>query len=141
VTARGRCACGAIAFEATGTPSVVCLCHCSQCRRSVGATPVAWATFARDDFRLVRGTPRWFASSAGARRAFCGDCGSSLFFEATSSPDEIDVTVATLDGESADRLGPDRHIWVPSKLAWARTDDGRACHVRDSGSATMAPRG
>jgi hypothetical protein len=141
VTTRGRCACGAIAFEAAGAPSVVCLCHCSQCRRTVGATPVAWATFARDGFRLERGTPRWFASSAGARRGFCGDCGSSLFFEAAASPDAIDVTVATLDGESAERLAPDRHIWVPSKLGWARTDDGRACHVRDSDSPIVDSRG
>jgi hypothetical protein len=135
VSVRGQCYCGAIVFEVTGAPSVVCLCHCSQCRRSVGATPVAWATFARSGWTLRQGTPRWLQSSAAARRGFCADCGSSLFFAGAATPDEIDVTVVSL--EDADRLPPERHIWVPSKLPWARTDDGLPCHVADSGSPRM----
>ena len=40
----GQCLCGAIKYEVSGTPAHLCLCHCTQCRQGVGATPVAWAT-------------------------------------------------------------------------------------------------
>jgi hypothetical protein len=129
---RGQCYCGAIVFEVTGTPSVVCLCHCSQCRRSVGATPVAWATFPTARLRIVAGALAWLRSSAIGRRGFCGGCGASVIFENTHIPDEIDVTVATLD--DPDRLAPDRHIWVPDKVAWVSVDDGRLRHEGDSDS-------
>ena len=131
----GGCLCGGVQYRATGPLRPVVNCHCSQCRRSVGATPVAWATFARSGFAIRRGTPRWLQSSPAARRGFCADCGSSLLFAAVATPDEIDVTVVSLD--DAARLPPDRHIWVPAKLAWARTDDGLPRHVGDSDSARL----
>jgi hypothetical protein len=111
---------------------MLCYCHCDLCRRSVGATPVAWATYERGGFRVTAGEPSWFSSSAAARRGFCPSCGCSLFFESSRAPAEIDVTIVAL--ENANELAPDRHIWVSSKLAWARTDDGLPCHAEDSTS-------
>jgi hypothetical protein len=128
----GQCLCGAIRFELSGPPSILCYCHCELCRRSVGAAPVAWASYDRAGFRLLAGAPAWFSSSPTARRGFCATCGSSLFFESANAPNDIDVTIATL--ESANELAPDRHIWVSSKLAWERTDDGFPCHARDTKS-------
>ena len=128
----GGCLCGAVRYEVRGTPRVLCLCHCTMCRRSVGATPVAWATYPTTQFRLVGGTPAWFRSSDIGRRGFCAGCGSSVLFENTHLPEEIDVTIATLDDPS--RLVPDRHIWVPDKVAWVSLDDGRLRHDGDSDS-------
>ncbi len=130
--AAGGCLCGDVRYEVSGEPTVCCLCHCTLCRRSVGATPVAWATYPSGALRVVRGAPTWFESSAWARRGFCARCGTSLFFASTRHPDEIDVTSVSLD--DADGVAPDRHIWVPSKLAWVGVADGRPCHVADSGS-------
>jgi hypothetical protein len=124
----GQCLCGAIKYEVSGPPAHLCLCHCTQCRQGVGATPVAWATFARQGLALSAGEPAWFSSSPHAKRGFCPACGCSVFFENKNFPDEIDVTVASLD--RPDDFAPTMHIWVPSKVAWARTDDGLPCHVR-----------
>jgi hypothetical protein len=134
--ATGRCLCEAVEFEVLGDPSVLCLCHCSLCRRSVGATPVAWATYVLADFRLLRGEPIWFQASVTAQRGFCGRCGCSLFFKSTRFPEEVDVTIVAMDNAST--LVPDRHIWVPSKLPWVNTDDGLPCHAEGSASGLVS---
>lgn len=135
MTSHGRCYCGAIQFALAEPPLLVGLCHCASCRRSVGATPIAWATYPRAAFELERGAVQWFQSSAHARRGHCAECGTSLFFETTRAPTEIDVTVACLD--DANTVAPTHHIWVPAKLAWTHIDDGRPQHVGDSGSARL----
>jgi hypothetical protein len=131
----GGCLCGAIRYEVRGAPRVLCLCHCTLCRRSVGATPVAWATFPTAQLRIEAGTLAWFRSSAIGRRGFCARCGASLVFENTHTPAEIDVTIASLD--DPDRLPPERHIWVPDRVAWVASDDGLPRHGGDSDSPLL----
>ena len=122
----GRCLCEAIQFEVEGEGTSRSWCHCSLCRRAHGATPVAWVTFPRAGLRLLAGAPRWFRSSAHARRGFCGDCGASLFFEDDREPDGVDVATAILD--DPERFAPERHIWVGSGVAWARPCDRLPAH-------------
>ena len=133
----GHCLCGAVRFEVDGAPAYLCQCHCTMCRLGVGATPVAWATFRRQGLRLLAGQPTWFQSSPEARRGFCATCGASLFFENSKFPEEVDVTIGSL--ERADDMAPTMHIWVPSRAAWARVDDGLPCHVRGPGTPAADP--
>lgn len=128
----GGCLCGAVRYEADGAPLHVAVCHCSLCRRSIGAPAVPWATFRRAGFKVVTGAPAWNRSSDHARRGFCPSCGTSLFFETTQAPDEIDVTVASLDDAAA--FPPTHHIWTPDRLPWTNIDDGLPRHRGDSGS-------
>lgn len=125
----GRCLCGEIQYTVSGPPQTQALCHCTQCRLSAGASPVAWVSFPRAGFEIRSGQPRWFRSSRPARRGFCGTCGSSLFFETDEEPDVVDIATSTLD--RVDELAPSYHIWVDSKLAWVRIDDGLPAHGRD----------
>lgn len=41
MAAKGRCNCGAVAFEAAEPLSRVFVCHCSICRRYTGANGIA----------------------------------------------------------------------------------------------------
>jgi hypothetical protein len=125
----GRCLCGEIEYAVNGAPVTPSLCHCTQCRLSAGASPVAWVSFPRASFEIRSGQPRWYQSSPPARRGFCGSCGASLFFETDEEPDLVDITTATLD--RVDEIAPTNHIWVDSKLAWVRIDDGLPAHARD----------
>lgn len=77
---------------------------------------VAWVTFGRDAFRFTKGTPLAHASSPGVTRGFCGTCGSSLTYERDDLPDEIDVTVGTLD--HPERAAPADHTWDDERLPW-----------------------
>jgi hypothetical protein len=133
-TFSGSCLCAAVRFTVAGPPTTVCLCHCTMCRRGVGAPAVPWATFRREGL-AVEGTVSWYRSSELARRGFCGACGSSLFFTTEREPHSIDVTVATL--READKLTPRYHSWTPNKLAWEALTDNLPRYREDGGSLPM----
>ncbi|MFC3228486.1 GFA family protein [Marinibaculum pumilum] len=93
---RGSCACGAVRFEVAGPLRPIIACHCGQCRKMSGhftaATEVPEARL-----RLLHEEGlRWYASSAKARRAFCGTCGSTLFFK-LNERDHVAVFAGALD--------------------------------------------
>jgi hypothetical protein len=96
VRATGGCLCGAVRYEVTGALRDVIVCHCAMCRRAHGhvgaytATPKVALHMVED-----RGLC-WYASSAIARRGFCGECGSTLFWEAAAK-DSISIAAGTLD--------------------------------------------
>jgi hypothetical protein len=97
--ASGRCLCGAVSFEVSGPLRDVTLCHCVECRRWHGHVCAATAV-GRDDLRFVSDSGlRWIdspESDAHARRGFCGECGSSLFWDAPDR-DTISIAAGTLD--------------------------------------------
>jgi hypothetical protein len=92
----GGCLCGAVRYETTGELRGVVLCHCAMCRRTHGHF-AAYTAARKSAFRLVesRGL-KWYASSARARRGFCGECGASLFWDADDR-DTISLAAGTLD--------------------------------------------
>ena len=118
---KGGCFCGRIRYEAAGTPFHETNCHCSICRRTTGAPFVAWFSVPRSQFRLVRGEPTRFRSTAKATRSFCPQCGTQLTFEHEDFFDEIDVTTCSLD--EPDGLPPRDHTWTSSKLSWVKLAD------------------
>ncbi|WP_151633511.1 GFA family protein [Noviherbaspirillum aerium] len=117
----GGCFCGRVRYEADGIPFHETSCHCEICRRTSGAPLVTWFSVRRAEFRLVSGTPVRFRSTAFGTRSFCPDCGTQLTFENDGTPDEIDVTMSSLD--EPDRLSPKDHTYVRSKLQWLRFAD------------------
>ena len=142
----GGCLCGRVRYGLTRVPDDVAHCHCSLCQRSAGAPFVTWATVARNEM-AVAGEPRWYRSSARARRGFCPDCGTQLFFaqdvtEADAAVDPfgdrhggtaVDITVASLDAPGAVR--PTRNIWVGTRLAFLDGFDATLPDVLDEGPA------
>jgi hypothetical protein len=90
----GRCLCGAVRYETDAPLRDVVLCHCVECRRWHGHVCAATAV-PRDALRFVSDSSlRWIdspESDAHARRGFCGECGSSLFWDA---PDRDTISIA-----------------------------------------------
>lgn len=128
----GGCFCGEVRYRASAAPTIVTLCHCAMCRRSVGAQSVAWATFDRAALAIRGDTLLWHESSARALRGFCARCGTSLFFSARSEPASLDVTVGSLD--EPDACPPQCHIFTTSKVRWVPLEPPLPCHVADSES-------
>ena len=99
---RGRCLCGAVVYELHGPLRDVLVCHCVECRRWGGH---AAAMTAVPDERLVLVEDdglRWIDSpdsAPHARRGFCGECGSSLFWDSPQRPQDS-VAAGTLDGDT-----------------------------------------
>jgi len=109
---RGSCLCGAVLYEVHGPLRDVVACHCTQCRKQTGHYLAATAA-SREDFRLIRSAElRWYRSSAGAERGFCGHCGSVLFWSRDGGPD-ISITAGTIDGATG--VTTAGHIFCASK--------------------------
>ena len=65
----GRCVCAAFGIELTGPRDFLSFCHGETCRRSHGATFMAWTSVPQERFRFLRGEDRvrWYASSKWLR--------------------------------------------------------------------------
>lgn len=96
VNLTGGCACGAVRFEVDGEVRPVIGCHCETCRKTSGHYWAATQAYG-DNLRMVedRGL-KWFASSSFARRGFCTECGSSLFFRRNDA-DRVSIAAGSLD--------------------------------------------
>lgn len=119
---QGGCFCGAIRYQADDLPFHETNCHCSICRRTSGAPLVAWFSVPKARFRILAGEPTRFRSSRKATRSFCSSCGTPLTFEHDDFPEEVDVTICSLDNPQA--VLPKAHIWTSSRLTWIKLTDG-----------------
>ena len=124
----GGCLCAAVRYAATGTPYDRTTCHCPTCRKAGAAASVAWATFRLADFELTGVEPVRYQSSENVVRTFCGRCGTPLTYQRTDVPDEIDVTICSMDDAAS--IFPEDHTWASLALPWTNMNDGLARHAR-----------
>jgi hypothetical protein len=129
---KGGCHCGSVRYECGPPVSKPSICHCTSCRRTTGAQSVAWISVKRATFKLLRGTPREYASSEKVVRSFCERCGCSLSYTHDKYPDEIDLTIASLDSPEA--VAPTDHIWMSDAASWDRPSDGLPQHAEWRGA-------
>ena len=105
----GHCECGAVSFEVVSARPTVTFCHCSQCRRTSGhfwastRADVVDVTFTQD-YGLT-----WYQSSDDARRGFCKNCGSSLFYQPIGA-NHLGIAAGCLDLPT--EMGPAKHIFT-----------------------------
>jgi hypothetical protein len=119
----GGCYCGRVRFRTTQEPRQQANCHCENCRRAAGAQAVAWITVERSNFEFEKGRPKEYRSETGAIRTFCEVCGSSLTYEISSRPGEIDITTGTLDRPGD--FAPSRDVYPEEKLPWVELIGGK----------------
>jgi hypothetical protein len=113
----GGCHCGAVRYEAKGEALHHAICHCTDCRKAAGAPLVSWIAFKADDVQVTKGSPKERASAEHARRHFCPDCGTGLFYTNEAAlPGLIDVQSATLD--DPDSFAPGVHIQYAEHIRW-----------------------
>jgi hypothetical protein len=98
-----------------------------MCRRAAGAPAVAWFSVRRSGLRFA-GVPADYESSPGVRRQFCPRCGTQLTFSDTRSPNEIDITTASLD--DPEQLPPEDHTFSQNRLHWMHLDEQLPRYLR-----------
>jgi hypothetical protein len=114
----GSCLCGGVRFEITAPFRRASHCHCSRCRKHSGTFGESQGRVPRDGFRLLEGEEliRSYRPDAGAVKAFCSVCGSSLFGATWPEGSEISVRLGALDGDPGIR--PEYRTFVASTAAW-----------------------
>ena len=110
-TASGHCLCGKVRFRVTGRLRSVLVCHCGQCRRWHGHIGAYTATADGNLTIEEEGALGWFRSSDKARRGFCRDCGSSLFWKPDGKPYTA-ISAGTLDAPTG--LVTSEHCYTDS---------------------------
>jgi hypothetical protein len=116
----GGCRCGGVRYEAEITePERHGLCHCENCRRSSGAPVVAWLAVPDETFRVTQGEAVRWDGDNGARRYFCGTCGTPLYYlNSDVIPGIVDIQTATLDDPNA--YAPAAQLQVAERLDWVK---------------------
>ena len=118
---RGACLCGAVRFRTEGPLRGVIYCHCSQCRKQTGHYYAA--TNVVGDRLEIEGAEdvTWYAASDFARRGFCRQCGSALFWKHNHS-DIVSVMAGAFHAPTG--LKGEAHIFVADKGDYYSIDDG-----------------
>lgn len=109
----GSCMCGAVQFKITAPITETAACHCSMCRKWSGGVFMA-LQLPKDDVKIDgEDSVRTFTSSPWAERAFCGTCGSNLFYRVTAEgpmQGEIHMALGVLDNPSGIELSTELFI-------------------------------
>ncbi len=119
----GGCLCGAVRYAVSGPLRPVVACHCTQCRRQTGHYLAATAARRRDFVLRKDSGLKWYAASGAARRGFCAECGSTLFWE-PHGRDYISIAAGSLDDSRG--LATVCHIFVADKGAYYEIEAGVA---------------
>jgi hypothetical protein len=83
MTRIAHCCCGSLSAEATGEPSLVCVCHCTECQRRTGSAFGVSTYFPKDQVRTEGPSKVYARGSDSGRKVelhFCPDCGTSVFW-------------------------------------------------------------
>ena len=127
-TTRGSCNCGGVRWEAEGQLRGILVCHCGQCRKQTGSFYAA-TNVADDKLKLTAdATLKWYRSSPEARRGFCSECGSALFWK-HEADDFTSILVGTIDGPTGLEIA--EHIFTRDMPDWYEITDGKP--IRDDG--------
>ena len=113
-TRTGSCLCGAITLEAEISDTGIGACHCTQCQRWTGGGPLLSV---RVDRLEIEGEKhiREFQLSDWGTRAFCRNCGATLYWRMVDGPIKH-IAVGLLDDQSDLRLTEE--IFVDYRPDW-----------------------
>jgi hypothetical protein len=93
----GKCFCGSVKLEVTGSPEGMGYCHCSSCRSWSGGPVNAFSLWKPDSVRITAGAEHvaTFQQSELSQRQYCAKCGGHLM---TNHPPIglVDVFVSTI---------------------------------------------
>ena len=119
----GGCMCGSVRFVASGAPFDVTHCHCHSCRKHNGAAVVTLAGYKASDVAFSGTERKFYESSPGVKRAFCGDCGAPLTWEGDGGElgAIIEFHISTLD--HPEDLKPTAHAFEVERLPWMEVAD------------------
>lgn len=92
----GHCLCGAVTIEVAEHRGFTAVCHCRMCQRWTGGLFICVP--AGPEGVTIAGPVVRYPSSDFAERAFCGTCGSHLWFRAHGGDGHYALMPGLFDG-------------------------------------------
>jgi hypothetical protein len=126
-----------VRYEVRGPLRDVLVCHCVECRRWHGHICASTAAHKPDLVLTEQRGLRWIdspRSEAQARRGFCGECGSSLFWDPPRRQ-TISISAGTLDDDSG--LQVVSHWFVSQAGGYYEIPDDGLPHHEGSGEGEL----
>jgi hypothetical protein len=121
----GGCLCGAVRYQADGTPSFAGLCYCADCRKASGSGFIPFMSFASTAVRFS-GETRQFRSRSfrgtDAVRNFCLACGGLVFGGEVGKDASHTIYAGSLDDPAL--FHPTIAIFMRDRPAWVVTPPG-----------------
>ncbi|MDB6146517.1 MAG: hypothetical protein JWO45_181 [Spartobacteria bacterium] len=120
---RGSCLCGKVRFEVKLPFLRANHCHCDRCRKHSGTAVCTQARVLREQFRLLQGEEwiRVYGKGEGGVKAFCTNCGSSLFGGDWPDGPEVSIRMGAFDDDPGIR--PQFHTYVADRPPWDEITD------------------
>ena len=122
---KGRCLCGAVAYEANASPVFMGNCYCADCRRESGTGHIT-AVAVPDPTLSVKGETKDFIKPADSgesiRNTFCQICATTLFTHPSGLPGLALLRAGTLNDPS--QVVPQVNMYVVCAPAWDRPAAG-----------------
>ena len=122
----GSCQCGTVRYEYDEAERMV-NCHCSRCRRQMGAAYATFVFVSGDAFRWLAGEDQVVNFKLPEARvkgtAFCRTCGSLVPRE--REPGSMQIPAGSLDSDP--QMRPAANIFTGSKAAWSTLDTSIPC--------------
>ncbi|NNE23285.1 MAG: GFA family protein [Rhizobiales bacterium] len=119
----GNCFCGHIRYEAEIDPSMVVICHCTDCQTHSGTAFGVVVGIVNDEFHLLHGKLKTYekiADSGNVRAlAFCPQCGTRIYARTPGDASKFfGLRVGTV--RQRDQLKPTRQAWCDSAQDWVQ---------------------
>jgi len=117
----GGCLCKGVRYSLSELPYSAEYCHCNMCQKSVGAVTVNWMDLKKNQLTWITQKPFEYQSSQNIYRGFCRHCGCSISFRDIRKPENITLTIASLDEPNL--VKPKLHIYTDDQVDWLSIDD------------------
>lgn len=121
---KGRCLCGAVAFEIDFPARWAWHDHSRATRQAHGAAYATYVGSWRKRFRIIAGDTaitRFEDKLSGTTRSFCSRCGTPLFYERARSPHMVNIPRALFMSRTGRQ--PLYHISIEELQEWTYTGE------------------
>ena len=135
----GTCLCGAVTVSAEPARDGLSVCHCDMCR--AWSTSMFMAFEARRGTVTAQGPVTTYTSSEWAERAFCGQCGSPLWYRITAEgPMHGQYQVAAGLFADAGGMSPKLEVYIDRKPVGYALEGTRRTMTEAEVIAAYAPK-
>ena len=118
---KGGCRCGGVQYTASAIPKDIIFCHCRACQQLSGSAYLPFTGVPKNALTFTEESTREMLKLSDiAERSFCSRCGAPITMTYSFYPDEVSLTMSSVDLESMKCEPPTvkKHIFLREKAPW-----------------------